>query len=79
MNRKLLALSATCIAICAGCQSTDHPWAGEPYKAPSARTLPPQSTYAPMPSILPSMEAAELESPPIQTEDLSKIDLNLLK
>jgi len=61
MNRNNLAvLFATGTMLTFGCQSSNHPWAGEPYKAPSSRSNPPQSTYAPMPSILPSLDASSL-------------------
>ena len=45
-----------------GCHVQDHPWSGEPYQEPAGHTNPPQSIYAPMPSILPSIDATATES-----------------
>ncbi|MFK7767070.1 MAG: hypothetical protein AB8B55_07590 [Mariniblastus sp.] len=42
-----------------GCQAQTHPWDGKPYQPPSEIQPPAQSTYAPMPSILPSVEASK--------------------
>ena len=61
-----------CIAILigwvpvSGCQVQDHPWSGEPYHGPAAHTNPPQSIYAPMPSILPSIDGTATE--PVEGE-----------
>ncbi len=47
-------------ALLVGCQSQDHPWAGEQYQIPSAYTNPPQSIYAPMPTMLPQVDAKDI-------------------
>lgn len=40
-----------------GCQSFDNPWQGASYEPPNQRQTTAQSVYAPMPSILPSIES----------------------
>jgi hypothetical protein len=63
MNRILhFLLFATGILLAFGCQSSSHPWSGESYQEPSNGAKPPQSTYAPMPSILPSIDANSLKT-----------------
>jgi hypothetical protein len=74
MNRNFSAvLLAACALFGLGCQSTSNPWAGETYRKPSSRTNPPQSTYAPMPSILPSLKANSLET---ETPDAPAMDVD---
>lgn len=72
MNRSFfVAMCWIGVLLSFGCQSSNHPWAGEVYKAPSTRSNPPQSTYAPMPSILPSIDSESLEM-----DDLDRMDLD---
>ncbi len=56
-----------------GCQSQTHPWVGEPYQVPTGYHNPPQSIYAPMPSILPSIDATAIE-----TDESLEAELGLL-
>ncbi len=61
---------AICLIVCAvGCQSQNHPWVGLPYQAPSEIQQDSSSTYAPVPSILPSVEASEY-APGLQVQAL---------
>ena len=57
----------------AGCQSQMHPWVGEPYQEPAGYSNPPQSIYAPMPSILPSIDGTAIE-----TDESLEAELDLL-
>jgi hypothetical protein len=57
----------------AGCQSQTHPWVGEPYQEPAGYSNPPQSIYAPMPSILPSIGGTAIE-----TDESLEAELDLL-
>ena len=61
MNRRNLVWLAPIIAVSPvlGCQTNDHPWSGEPYREPTGYSNPTPSIYAPMPSILPSIEGTE--------------------
>lgn len=45
-----------------GCQVQDHPWAGEPYQEPPGFSNPQPTIYAPMPTILPSVDATAIET-----------------
>ena len=49
------------LALLSGCQAQSHPWQGTAYQPPSNYKAPPQSIYAPMPSILPSVERSEID------------------
>ena len=66
-----------------GCQSSSNPWSGKAYQEPSSRANPAQSTYAPMPSILPSLKASTLmpettdESTSEKVEPEGLLDLDL--
>lgn len=55
-----LIIFVACSPICSGCQTFENPWAGEPYQEPSARVNTHQSVYAPMPSILPTVQGAAI-------------------
>ena len=58
MKRNLPAmLLAAFVLVGVGCHAASNPWAGKTYQEPSSRSNPPQSTYAPMPSILPSLKS----------------------
>lgn len=56
-----------------GCQSQSNPWAGEPYQDPVTYRSPPHSIYAPMPSILPSIDGTAIE-----TDESLESELDLL-
>jgi hypothetical protein len=56
----LIAFTSLIVALCQGCQTSDHPWAGEQYQIPVAHTNPAQSIYAPMPTILPQVDAKDI-------------------
>ena len=49
------------LAFSVGCQSDENPWQVEQYRSPDKFTPTPQSTYAPVPRILPSIEGSEFE------------------
>ena len=67
-------IAFTMIALFVGCQSKTHPWMGEPYREPAGYKNPPQSIYAPMPSILPSIDGTAME-----TDQSLEAELDLLK
>jgi hypothetical protein len=56
-----------------GCQSQTNPWVGKPYHEPTGYSNPPQSIYAPMPSILPSIDGTAME-----TDESLEAELDLL-
>lgn len=47
------------LTVAAGCQSDSNPWQVEKYRSPGEFTPTPQSTYAPMPRLLPSVDGGE--------------------
>jgi len=51
-----------------GCQSDDNPWQVEKYRSPGEFTPTPQSTYAPVPRILPSIKGGGFD-PTVQNDD----------
>lgn len=51
---RLSIISALLLSV--GCQSDSNPWQVEKYRSPGEFTPTPQSTYAPVPRILPSVE-----------------------
>lgn len=74
MKRRDLVWLAVLIGVApiAGCQVQEHPWSGEPYREPTGHTNPPPSIYAPMPSILPSIDGDEIQAvPPSEGDDLN--------
>ena len=70
--RCTIALSIVTIA--AGCQSQTNPWACKPYQEPSGYTNPPQSIFAPMPTILPAVDGTAME-----TDETLEAELDLLR
>ena len=44
------------LTLAAGCQSESNPWQVDQYRSPGEFTPTPQSTYAPIPRILPSIK-----------------------
>jgi len=60
-----------------GCQSQNHPWIGEQYQAPAAYTSPPQSIYAPMPQILPQVDAKQITGDQSTDAELEAILMDL--
>lgn len=58
-----------------GCQSEGNPWQVEKYRSPGEFTPTPQSTYAPVPRILPSVEGVDLE-PLNPTQESTKNSTN---
>lgn len=63
------------LMLVAGCQTDSNPWQVEKYRAPGEFTPTPQSTYAPTPRILPSVEGGGFESvnPDGSTDELDLI------
>lgn len=58
-----ILLAIFILSIGVGCQAaSDHPWKAEAYTPPSNHKPLPRSTYAPVPSILPSVEGPEVEA-----------------
>ena len=77
MNLQRLASFATLACLCiaataAGCQMPSQPWAGTPYQPPQGLDNPAQSTYAPMPTILPGRRAPRID-PASQDRQLEKL------
>jgi hypothetical protein len=64
MKRRDLVWLALLIGVApiAGCQIKEHPWSGEPYQEPTGYRNPPSSIYAPMPSILPSIDGGDIQA-----------------
>ena len=54
--RNLFWLPISVLLLPVGCQSDSNPWQVEKYRSPGEFTPTPQSTYAPVPRILPSVE-----------------------
>ena len=67
------ATVASTLLMFAGCPSRTNPWSGKPYQEPTGYSNPPQSIYAPMPSVLPSIDATSLE-----TDESLEAELDLL-
>ncbi len=72
--RNLFWLSISVLLFPVGCQSDSNPWQVEKYRTPGEFTPTPQSTYAPVPRILPSVEGVDLE-PLKPTEEESADEL----
>ena len=57
-----------------GCQSDHNPWQVEKYRSPAEFTPTPQSTFAPVPRILPSVEGVGFEPPDPNEKDTDELD-----
>ena len=63
------------LTLAAGCQAESNPWQVEQYRSPGEFTPTPQSTYAPIPRILPSIKGvgAKSQDPGDPVEELESI------
>lgn len=57
-----------------GCQSDSNPWQVEKYRSPGEFTPTPQSTYAPVPRILPSVEGVGFQPPDPNDQSIDELD-----
>ncbi|MFT5302562.1 MAG: hypothetical protein ACI87E_004115 [Mariniblastus sp.] len=60
-----------------GCKSYRNPWSGTAYQRPGGYVNPPHSIYAPMPSILPSINAKDIVGEGSQDAELESLLMDL--